>query len=273
MKIIREIRDNLSQILAIIEKYLKMKARFKWRIIISFLLPMFSIIMPLIIMDLFFSYNAKFGPWTRENFFIFQMIAYNILLLFKITEEFPTRFVEEKYWKTLPGILIGPFNRINLLLGIFFSHLILIFIPSVCFFIIAYILFPISIFTVLFIVFIYFLIALIFSGIGLILGIFVISRENLYMIIGFGLQILIWFSCVSYPFEIFPKTIQNFVSLNPLYYIFDIFRLAWIEDNIIYTVTTHLFNFIILIICAFSLPILAVFTFNLVYKKYGIVGY
>ena len=157
---------------------------------------------------------------AESNYTIYIILAYIILLVQGIRSTFPRQFSREKYWQTLPALIIAPFNRVNLLFGIFFSHLIIISIPIVFFLVMCYIIFPISLISFFFIIGILLLIALIFSGIGIILGILAISKENWMPIINFSLGLLFLISCISFPFEIFPEIIQNIVNLNPLYHIF-----------------------------------------------------
>ena len=175
--------------------------------------------------------------------------------------------------KTLPGIIIAPFNRINLLFGIFFSHLIVISIPFTTFIIISYFYYPISIITILSVLILYFLLALFFSGIGLVIGVFAISKESIVVILNLFFSIAIWFSCLSMPFEFFPGFFQNIVVYNPLFYNFAIIRYVWIEDNIVYSLFNHGFNFFVLISSGIVLIILGIFFFDYIYKKYGIAGY
>jgi ABC-type polysaccharide/polyol phosphate export permease len=267
------IRYNLSQILALTEKNIKLQLRFKFNLIFSYITPIISILMPLIIMGNLFAYNPQFGPWTSTNFVVYQFVAYNILLIQGIITIFPQQFRIEKYWKTLPALIIGPFTRFNMLLGIFLSHLIMISIPFTLFFIITYIFYPINIFTLVFILMIYFLITLILSGIGLILGIFAVSNENIWRVLGFLINFIFWFSCITYPFELFPNFLQNVINLNPLYYIFDFLRLSWIENDIVTTLTNHQIHLFVLIGNAIIFPFIGVYIFNITYKKYGITGY
>jgi len=269
------IKDNLYQISALIEKNIKLKLRFKFPIIINFVTPIIGIIMPLIVLGQLFQFSERysFGPWTAENFLVFQFIAYNIMLLRTVIMEFSGQFRIEKFWKTLPALMIAPFNRFNLLLGIFFSHLIMISIPFSIFFIVCVIYYPISILTGLFVVLNYFLIALIFSGIGLIIGVFAVSNENIWKALSFATTLIFWASCLSYPFEIYPSIIQQVINLNPLYYVFDFLRLTWIQNNFFLTLNLYGTHFIVLIITAIILPIFGVYTFNYILKKYGIVGY
>lgn len=267
------IRRQTQQIIAIIERNLRISLRFKFNVIISFLVPIISIAMPLIIMGEFLTFNNDFGPWNASNYLVYQFIAYQILLIKALINEFPLQFHREKYWKTIPAIIIAPMNRYNLLLGIFFSHMILISIPLITFFVFCWIVYPISLFTIISIIVLLLFIALIFSSIGLIIGVFAISNENIWKIVGFGISIVFWLSCLTYPFEIFPDIIQQVINLNPLYYIFDIFRVTWIENNILFSISSHPLNFLILFLSAVIIPIISIYVFKIIYKKFGIVGY
>jgi len=75
---IKQIKDNLNQINSLAQKNLKLRLRFKYRVIIFLISPIFSIIMPLIVMSHIFQFNESVGPWTKDNFVIFQILAYNI---------------------------------------------------------------------------------------------------------------------------------------------------------------------------------------------------
>ena len=268
------IKDNLSQILALTEKNIKLSLRYKLGLVLGYINQIIAIFMPLIIMQNIFNLrDTPIGFWTAGNFILYQFTAHNISHMSSITGRFPGQFRAEKFWKTLPALIVGPFNRFNLLFGIFFSHIVMIFIPFSIFFVWGIYIEPISISTVLFVLVLYFLIALIFSGVGLIFGIFAISNENVWQVLSFLLMFVFWFSCISYPFELFPKFIQDIINLNPLYYIFDFLRITWIQNDVIMTISSYYFHFLTLIITSIVLPFIGVFLFNLVYKKYGITGY
>jgi len=267
------IKDNLSQIFALTEKNIKLYLRYKFTLIVSYITPLLAIFMPLVILRKFFTYNLEFGPWNETTFLLYQIIAFNVTLLQRIITEFPEIIRSEKYWKTLSAIIIAPYNRFYLIFGIFFTQMFLIIIPFIVCFIIGCIIYPISFFTLLFILGIYLSIALIFSGIGLILGIFIISIENIWKIFTFGVSFAFVLSCLTYPFEVFPEYFQPIINLNPLYYLFDILRYAWIENNVLITLNSHPFHFLVLISALIVIPIIGVYIFNLIFKKYGIAGY
>jgi len=260
----KTIKNNLRQIIALTEKNIKLNLRIKSMLIIGMFTPLITIAMPLIVMNSFF---------PSVNLILYQFIAYQVYLIRGIVNEFPMQFRFEKYWKTLPALIIGPFNRFNLLLGIFISRFIIISIPFIALFVIAFIITPISLITILIVVVIYFLIALIFSSIGLLFGVLAISKESLWKPLLFIFNLIFWLSCLTYPYEIFPDFIQNIIDLNPLYYIFDILRLIWLEDNVLLTIVAHPTHFYLLLITSVVTPVVAVYSFNIIYKKYGIVGY
>ncbi len=269
----KSIKHNLSQIFALTEKNIKLNLRFKYGIIFTYISPIVWILMPLIVLGQLFQFNDHFGSWTSENYFVYQFIAYNIFLLKGIIFEFPGQLRAEKFWKTLPALMIAPFNRFNLLFGIFLTRLFLISAPFIVFFVLGYIVIPISIPTLLFIIGIFFAIALIFSGIGLIFGVFAISNENIWNFLSFIFELVFWASCLSYPFEIFPEILQDVINLNPLYYIFDIIRFGWTDNNPMYTIISNPLSSFILFACLIIIPYIGVFIFNRIFKKYGIVGY
>lgn len=272
-RLLKKFKNILFQNIAIIEKNLASSLRFKFNLILSFISPIISIILPMIIMGKFYSYNVEFGPWTATNYLVYQYIAVKLGLIRGLIGRFPNEFRQEKYWETLPAMMIAPFNRFNLLIAIFMTHIILDSIPFAFIFILCYMYYQISLFTIIFLIFLYFLICLIYSGLGLIIGIFAISKENYFAIFNFAFNIFFIFSCITFPYEIFPSMIQSVVNLNPLYYIFDFLRLSWIENDFLYSISSHSFDFFIILFGAISLPVISIQIFNITYKKYGIVGY
>jgi len=131
------IKDNFYQIYAIVDKNLKLQLRFKLALVFTLITPIISIFLPLIIMGRLFETSMRFDPWTSNNYFIFIFISYAIMLLQKIISIFPGQFRQEKFWQTLPAIIIAPFNRFNLLIGIALSYLIVMALPFTVFLILS----------------------------------------------------------------------------------------------------------------------------------------
>ncbi|MFX0134097.1 MAG: ABC transporter permease [Candidatus Hodarchaeota archaeon] len=270
---IKAIKESLSQIYSLTETSVKLNLRYKLRFAMYMISPIFTLIVPIIILGKFYEYNAQFGPWTKANYFVFIMMSYNILLLRGTMGYIPRRFLTDKYWKTIALYLLAPFKTYCILLGLVFSRLIIISIPFMLFFLFCYIYHPISFYTILFVFLLYFLLLLLFSGMGIVLGVFAISNENIWGVLNFFLHFFFWFSCLTFPYQIFPPIFQIIINLNPFYHIFNILRVAWIVNNPLYVIKLYFIEFLILLFPSIIFPIVGVFIFNRIYYKYGIRGY
>ena len=135
--------DKLQRIirktLALAEKQIYMQFRFKYRTMLNYFAPVITILMPIIILGRFFQNNVNFGPWTSQNYMIFIFIGYNILLLRGMINYIPLHLQQEQYWKTLPALIIAPFNRYYLLFGYFISEVSLLSLPFLAFLTILFI--------------------------------------------------------------------------------------------------------------------------------------
>ena len=273
MRSSKKIRRIFTKTLAITEKNIQIQIRYKFSIILRYFIPILMILMPIIVFDKFFDYNMQFGPWTPENYLVFICIGFNIMLMRSMITYIPRHLLREKYWKTLPALITAPFNRYYLLSGYILSEFLEILLPFALFFVVTLIFIPVSISTLIIIFLMFFGIGIVFSGVGLFLGVFAISNENFLYIFDFCARVILWFSCVSYPFQIYPPMVQSMINMNPIYYLIDIIRLTWIENNFILTVLSHPIHIIIFAISIVLFPIICVYVFNKIYKKLGISGY
>lgn len=273
MRSSKTIRRILSKTFSIAEKNLRTQIRFKYNVILRWLLPFVTLLMPIIILDKFFEFNINIGPWTPQNYMIFVFIGYIIMIMQTMITYIPKSLLQEKYWKTLPALMTAPFNRFYLLFGYIFSEFLGILIPFAVFFVVILIFFPVSILTIVIVILMFLSIGIVFSGLGLFLGVFAISNENLLYIFEFITRFILWFSCISYPFQLFPGIVQNLININPIYYLIDTIRLTWIENNIIITALSHPTHIFIFGISLVIFPIVCVYVFNIIFKKLGISGY
>jgi len=268
---------NIKQIKALVERNLYLEMRFKLFIFTRYFTPFIQILMPLIIFNVIFTIREDylFGYWTGLNFILFLFIAFCVQFLRKIVLNFSHLFNQEKYWKTLQALMVAPINRYVLLFGFLIAEMILISIPFIIFFIIAYILFPINIFYLSLVILSFLSISILFGCLGLILGILIITKEGIYSVINLGLTLLFWLSCLSYPLQIFPEIVQPIILLNPIYYFIDIIRIFWlmgIDYNLAITFLTPI-HIIVVVGGTIILPIFSVYFFNTFYDKFGISGY
>ena len=273
MRSIKKIRRIISKTYAIAEKNVRNQYRFKFVMVLRYFTPIITILMPIIIFDSFFDFNANFGPWTQQNYMIFVFSGYIIMLMRNMITFIPRYLLQEKYWKTLPALITAPFNRFYMLFGYIISEFLGILLPFVLVLVAMLIFFPISIPTLIIVIIMFLGVGIVFSGVGLFLGVFAISNENYLYIFDFGARLIFWFSCVTYPFQIFPTLVQNIINLNPIYYLIDIIRFTWIENNFIFSAIAHPTHIYIFVICLVIFPIICVYMFNKIYKKLGISGY
>lgn len=272
-KLFKFVRRVCSKTFALAEKNIKMSLRYKFYAIMQFITPLITIFMSYVIFSKMFEITSDFGQWTSQNYFIFIFIGYSVLLLRNMITGIPQRLHEEKVWKTIPALMVAPFNRFYLLLGYFISEFFMIFFPFLVFTIVLFILNPISIITLAVIVIAYFCLAIIFTGISMFVGVFAISNENIWALLRFLTNLIFWASCISYPFEIFPEPLQKMIVYNPIYQIINFLRLLWLENNVLLTITNHIPEVIIFAISLITFPLVAIYLFNYVYKKLGITGY
>jgi len=273
----KSLRINIKQISALVERNLYLEVRFKLSIFSRYFAPFIQILMPLIIFNVIFTIREdyQFGYWTGLNFILFLFIAFCVQFLRKIVLNFSHLFNREKYWKTLQALMVAPVNRYVLLFGFLIAEIILISIPFIFFFIIAYILFPINIFYLFLVILSFLALATLFGSLGLILGILIITKEGIYSVFNLGLTLLFWLSCMSYPLQVFPEIIQTIILLNPIYYFIDLIRIFWLmglDYNLAITFLTPV-HIIIVVGSTIVLPIFSVYLFNTFYDKFGISGY
>ena len=271
------LKRNITQIFAVMTKEIKLNLRFEYEFLLRFIKPFVSIIIPFIVFTKVFNISETyfFDYYTAENFLLFLLIAYCINYMFSLLTLYRNMFHQEKIWLTLKGLIIAPFNKFNLVVGMMLAEIVVIVPIVACFLIVCYIFFPIPLLNILIFCVIFLAIIVIFTGIGVFIGVLEIVREGKSAIVAYGTQFISWLSCVTYPLRLFPRILQNLIMLNPFYYIFDLLRLSWWAginpaDALQYIYVEHI---VITILTTISIPIVSLYLFDIIYKKYGISGY
>ena len=274
---IQTLKKNGIKIWEISRINIKIKLRFKASLILGFISPLIATFLPLFLMGYIFSNNinqiGSIGVFNADNYISLILLGVCGSLLNGLFLIYQSSFVREKNWRTLPALIISPSNRLSLLLGILLSYLIINSIPFFVVFVINLIVSPIipSIGSLSLILLVFLLYSLTLSGLGLILGVFSISKQNWQTLFLVGYQIVILFNCVTYPKEIFPESIHFIIDLNPFYHFFETNRLLWVYDNPFYSeIGVH---FLIVVILAILSPIIGIILFNKIYNKFGIEGF
>ncbi len=275
-KILRFVKDYLFQLQALIIKDLKLKSRYKVKFLFSIVVPFTTFIVPLLVFRTLFKAigNESFGIWNPENYIIFILSGMFIVILVHLLPTYGKNFLREKYWKTLPIIFMSPINVYNLLLSKLLAELIIFIIPLTFIFILCFLITNSSILTICAVIFIYFLAALFIASIGLAIGSFRMSIEGGFTLLFNLVNLFLIFSCYKYPREFFPEIFEYLIVWNPFYYYWDLIRVILVFgfENVIFN-SNYIIHFVIISSLSLIGPILSVYFFNYVYKKYGIVGY
>ena len=274
----REIlKRNLIQIYSLTVKDLKLKTRFKSEFIIEYVAPILSIFFPYIIFSTLFSISDDVFEtyYSSENFLLFLLLGYCTSSLIFLLWNYKDLFYAEKIWKTLNAVIIAPVSKFNILIGYLLSGLISKSLPIIFIVALCYVLYPIPILYLFFVILVLLCISITFAGMGFILGLFEIVNEDISASLAVGISVISLVSCVFYPIEIFPENIRVIIRINPLYYYVDLLRLSWwagVNNN---EAMHHLTIYHILIVGIFTIitPIVASYLFSKIYNKYGTSGY
>jgi ABC-type polysaccharide/polyol phosphate export permease len=232
--------------------------------------------MPLIVLGKIFEITSgkSLGIWTSDTLLFFILTGFCIGSAAGFIHEYYKMLRDEKYWKTLPAILISPFNRYNLLIAVFIEELIYIAVPLTIVFIILLIIYPTSLISFLVAFLIFLAGCILLASTGLIIGAFSLSAESAMTWVAFLVHFVLMFSCYNYPREMFPPALTFFIIIDPFYYYWDLMRVTWLFgiDYVLFN-SAFLVHFIIIIVFSTLLPIISVYFFNYFYKRYGIAGY
>jgi len=277
MDTISKLKRNFVQIWAITRLDVKRTLRYRFTFLMNIINPIISLIFPLIIFGFIFSgtlfgEGVNIGVFSAENYVSLILLGTCGGLYTGFFHIYDAKFRDEKTYRTLPALIIAPFNRINLLFGIFLTNFILTLVPFLTIFILNIVVssqVP-SIGSMLFIFLIFLAFALTESGFGLVLGILGISRNNWRTLFLIGYRMVSLFNCQTFPKEIFPEILHPIINLNPFYHFFELIRIVWVFDTVAYPGNDiHLLVIIIFVIIS---PIIGIIVFNKIFSIYGIEG-
>ena len=274
---LKNIKTNLIQIYSLTVKDLKLSTRYKLEYLVESVAPLLALFFPYIIFNTLFKIknNIFGGYYSRDNFILFLLLGNCVTVLIFLLWYYQDLFYDEKTWKTLNAIMIAPIKKINILLGYLISGIISRGIPIFFIIILCFILYPISLTFLIFSLIVLFCIALTFACMGFIIGVFEVVNEDISASLSVGISFISLLSCLYYPIEIFPKEIRFIIKLNPLYYYFDLLRLAWWAGINFEGALSYLTIYHFLVIAAFTvaLPLFSSYFFLKVLNKYGTSGY
>ena len=83
----KKLKSIIYKIATIAEKNTLMLFRFKYGVIISFITPLISILIPILVFGKIFEFTSDFGPWTTENYIVFIIFPKSKkILLFSLSK-------------------------------------------------------------------------------------------------------------------------------------------------------------------------------------------
>ena len=268
-----KIYEKIKIIYAFTEKEIKKSWRYKYFFLTRiFIEPILSMVPFLLIYSgIFYSENLiEFGGITQENYLSWLFIGSLFhIFAFQGFTAFENRFITEKYWMTIQGSLLAPISKYYLLFGIIIEVFIESSISFIILSIFSYIFSPTNFFNIFLIFIILFITLLGTAGIGLIDGAFAISNEDYRFFFKYCYFIMLFLSCYAIPYAIFPKFLEPFILINPLYHSIFLIREIWFNSFSLNCITSLI---ILLIFTSLSL-LLSVMIFNKIWKKFGIEGY
>jgi len=238
----------MNNIFTLTKINIRIALRFKRSLIKTYIIPLIIVFLSSLILIPILNLIPQFGPWNKRNFLLIPFINCNVVLLQIIIINIPVQFNTKEHHELISTLMNSSFNRFNLFYGIILSHLIIISIPFTIFLVLCYIYYPLSLITLISILGLFLAIYIIFIGFGLITGVLEIHNKKRGIIITVCINVFIFASLISGGcFELFPDFIQIFIILNPLYYVFDLLYLIWLENDIFFSIIYLFFFFFNLI--------------------------
>ena len=229
-----------------------------------------------------FSSAGSLGIVNQGNYMVFLFLGMLADLFIELGYKgFASRFLMEKYWQTIDGILMAPVSKFSLIFGIGAGDL-LASLPSIIIFsIFAYLLIPIPPFNFAMVLFVLLLMMLVTLSVGLVYGAAALASENWVVLFEYGRAAWIFLSCLYYPITIFSPSAYTGIMhtvfsviyfcawINPLYQGNYIIRALWLEPGTPFP----LFSLLYILCFVILMPIVSVKLFSLVLRKKGIQGY
>lgn len=271
-----------------IDKAFKYRFSIAWAYIIKemknlfrFKLSIFNFIFnPFLTMISFFLvYSAVFfvgdvndlGYVQQSNYVVYLLTGFLAYSCFTISWR-KTSMQEEKIMLTLEGILLTPRSRLYIMVGKGAKALFEIFLVILIFVALMLFIQPavewhqllIGSAALMLVLIIFMSIDFVISSIGL-------AEEGLAAILAtYGPRAFLIVSCVYYPIETIPEYLRFLAYANPAYYGVNLFRDAFMPAELPFGVWGPM---LYLLILAVLMPMLSVYVFEFILKKWGIKGY
>ena len=180
----------------------------------------------------FFMSNENFGVWSSLNIILSAVVLWDIL--FRGQLGLAMSFFEELWSRNLPNLFITPLKDfeivLSLILASFFRTLIGM-TPAIFF---ANYFFNFHLFELgIYLIFLFFNLIIVGWAVGFIVSGLVLRYGHAFEELAWAIIFIILpFSCVYYPLDTLPETLQVLAQMLPTVHIFESMRLLLIENII-----------------------------------------
>ncbi|MDO8538693.1 MAG: ABC transporter permease [archaeon] len=262
---------RITEIFAVAEKELMLSLRYKLSFFLTALINPILGVIPFFLIYygfLHFTGTTEFAGLNRGNYIVFLLLGMLVYTFFNDGfNVFSSKFLNEKYWKTIEAVFISPISYMAIVIGVGLSEIVRL-IPTLIVFVLVASFFEIpSIISLFFAIVMLFMLFLFCCSIGLIHGAAALSNENFLPIFGYAFMGLSLLSCFFYPIGLIPDILKPLVEINPLYHGVTFIRDAWILNQISFVSFFYVLAFMIVGL------ILSVQIFTKVWKTLGVEGY
>jgi ABC-type polysaccharide/polyol phosphate export permease len=261
----------LREILAITEKELKLHLRFKFGFFISsFVHPVLAIVPIIIIYYGFLHYSGaeSFAEITLSNYINFLLLGALAHSFFSYgTNSFTSKFLNEKFWKTIETLFMSPISRFSIIFVFVLAEFIRLLPTLFIFSLISAVFILPSFINFVIILVALILVFVICLSVGLIAGSLSLGNENFIQPFAYFFSAWNLASCFIYPIGIIPEIFRPIILVNPVYQGLTIMRNLWIYG------TFDVVAFIYILGFAVIMPMVAVIIYRFSWKRLGIQGY
>lgn len=261
---------NLRRVFAIARRHLLQSMRFRWDYIFGiFLGPLKLMLLFFFIYTGFFYSGARnIGGVTTENYIVFLALGTVMSSIFgKGYNAIRGGLRTEKWWQTAEGLLVSPATRLDILLGYGIASLIHSLPMFIMVFTFAYIIMPVPLLNLIYIIALMLAMYAAVLGVGLVYGAFALTNENYNTAFSIASSGILFLSCFFYPMVALPGIFHPLIKVNPIYLANHAVKSAWMQG----TIEPKILVFMAL--ASIASVSLGVHFFNRIWKRKGIQGY
>lgn len=258
------------------QKDLSLNLRFKIPFFTSTIITPITIIIPflLVYFGYFFSGGSAIKNINNENFIPFLLLGtMTSIVLHNGFHNFPNKFLTEKYWQTIEGIMLAPISKISLIIGGTIEGFVAVFPAIIIVFVTANFFLPTSSLQTMIVIIITLALLLIVSlSLGLIASLATLFNENYTPLFYYSLAGITFLSCFYYPIEFFDShpvlsLLKPLIQINPYYLGVTLMRESWFNSAFQWN------SFLYILIMAIALPFISVYIFRKAWQTFTIQGY